>query len=301
MHCVVTNFLCKNSMNLINFFFPLKIKSSALTDKGKKRKHNEDSILADNKHHLYIVADGIGGHINGAYASSESINVVKDYLFSCKDKIMDEHESLAQVNFENASDIGSNDYPELNHLIHAIDIANESIYNKTQENQDETEEVIPENDAPVKKKGMGTTFVGCWFLPKRKRVILFNVGDSRAYLIRNNEMSQKTHDHSALQHWKDNGHEGPKPKANVIIRAIGPREHTQADFELAEIKKGDTWLICSDGLHGMLSDEELAEFLLPRLEDKSLVHYGSYASRLVDKANYAGGMDNVSVILVHVV
>jgi len=283
-------------MNIFSFLFPLKLKSSAKTDTGKKRKHNEDSILSDDENHLYIVADGIGGHGRGEYASQESLNIVNNYLFSnvelntnktSSDIINDQ---LSQVDYENASDIGSKKFPQLNHLIESLHLANKKIYDENQN-----------NETSDKKRGMGTTFSGCWFLTKQKRVILFNIGDSRVYLLRDNELNQRTHDHSLRQQWIDNGMEGARPPANIILRAIGPREQIEPDIELANIKKGDCWLICSDGLHGMVSDEMIKEFLVNRVSDKNLSNYQNFSSRLVDKANYAGGLDNISVIIIHVV
>lgn len=102
------------------------------------------------------------------------------------------------------------------------------------------------------------------------------------------------------QHWLDHGMVGEKPPKNIILRAIGPREEIEPDIEVANIQKGDTWLICSDGLHGMLEDQIIETFLEQRLEDKSLSNYKNFAPRLVDKANYAGGLDNISVVLIHV-
>ncbi|MFK5986420.1 MAG: protein phosphatase 2C domain-containing protein [Pseudomonadota bacterium] len=278
-------------MNILSFFFPLKLKSSAETDTGKKREHNEDSVLNDEKNHLYIVADGIGGHGRGEYASNESIRLVKDCLFN-KNRPPDlnaQSDQPGQINFENASDIGSTKYPKLVKLLNSLHLANKKIYAENQS-----------NDSIDKKRGMGTTFSGCWFLPKQKRVILFNIGDSRIYLLRDSNLNQRSHDHSMLQYWIDNGKQGPKPAANIILRAIGPRSEVEPDIELANIKRGDTWLICSDGLHGMLKDEIIEEFLSSRTSDKSLSNYKNYAPRLVDKANYAGGLDNISVIIIHI-
>jgi len=280
-------------MNIFSFFFPLKFKSSARTDTGKKRDHNEDSILNDDENHLYIVADGIGGHGRGEFASEESINLVTNYLFEENNKESDlekQNEQLSQVNFENAGDIGSTKFPQINHLIDALHLANEKIYAENSNNK-----------SINKKRGMGTTFSGCWFLKKQKRVILFNIGDSRVYLLRDKVFTQRTHDHSLRQQWLDNGQEGPKPPANIILRAIGPRPQVEPDIELANIKRGDTWLICSDGLHGMLNDEIIKEFLVNRVNDQNLPNHQNFSPRLVDKANYAGGLDNVSVIIIHII
>jgi len=262
--------------------------SSALTDTGRKRNHNEDSILEDKTNHLYIVADGIGGHTRGEFASSESIQIVKDLLCSETKNELPEHDKLSQVDFEDVADMSSNSFPEVNALLHAIESANKSINSKNQEELSE------------KKKGMGTTFVGCWFLPQHHKVILFNVGDSRIYLFRENKLIQKTIDHSLLQYWLDHGQKGPRPNANIIVRAIGPREDTLPDVELMNYQSGDHWLICSDGLHGMINDEELEKFFIDKIENDKLAHYDSYAQELIDMANKAGGADNISAILIHV-
>jgi len=279
-------------MNIFSFFFPIKIKSSAKTDRGKKREQNEDSILEDTKNHFYVVADGIGGHGRGDYASSQSIKIVEEYLFNSDTSSQTEMTSdqISQINFENAADIGSNKYPQIKTLFHGLNLANQKIYSENQNTKTDDE----------KKRGMGTTFSGCWFLEKQKKVILFNIGDSRIYLLRNSKLIQRSHDHSMLQHWIDNGKQGKKPASNIILRAIGPCEEIEVDIELADIKRGDTWLICSDGLHGMLKNKTIEEFINQRVSDKSLSNHANYANRLVDKANYAGGLDNVSAVIIHI-
>ena len=280
-------------MKIFDFLFPFKLKSSAHTDKGKKRPHNEDSILSDDTSKLYVVADGIGGHGSGEVASQECISILNEYISKSNQLTAETdtfQEQISQVNYENASDIGTTNFPGIHFLINAIFLANSKIYS--------------ENKADIesgKKRGMGTTLAGCWFLPKQKKVILFNIGDSRIYLLRDNKLIQRTHDHSLRQHWIDNGRQGDKPSANIILRAIGPRPEVEPDIELANIKRGDTWLICSDGLHGMLSDHDIEEFLIHRMSDKSLSNFQNFSPRLVDKANYFGGLDNISVIIIHII
>lgn len=277
-------------MKLLNFFFPLKLKSSGMTDKGQKRALNEDYIYYDDERGLYLVADGIGGHGNGDYASQETVKIIEAYLDEhIDDSDVKGPEQLTNVSYENAGDIGSKKFYELNHIIDAIELSNEKIFKENQIRQ-----------AQSNKKGMGTTLSGCWFLPKKRRVVLFNCGDSRVYQFRNHQLIQKSHDHSMRQHWIDNGRVGPKPAANIILRAIGPRDTVVPDIELADMRKGDTWLICSDGLHGMIPDRDIQEFLTNRLSNKKLPNHENFSSRLVDKANYAGGLDNISVVLVHV-
>jgi len=261
-----------------------------MTDKGQKRALNEDYIHYDDRSGLYLVADGIGGHGNGDYASQETVKVIDTYLNEHQnDKNVKGAEQLSNVSYENAGDIGSKNFFELNHIIDAIELANEKIYKENQIRQ-----------AQSNKKGMGTTLSGCWFLPKKRRVVIFNCGDSRIYQFRDNQLIQKSHDHSMRQHWIDNGRVGPKPAANIILRAIGPREMVLPDIELADMRRGDTWLICSDGLHGMIKDSEIQEFLANRLANKKLPNHENFSSRLVDKANYVGGLDNISVVLVHI-
>jgi len=262
-----------------------------MTDKGQKRALNEDYIYYDDKMGLYLVADGIGGHGNGDYASKETVNIIESYLAEHReDKNVQGAEQLSNVSYENAGDIGSDKYCELNHVIDSIELSNETIYSENQQR-------LSLNS----KKGMGTTLSGCWFLPKKRKVVVFNCGDSRVYQFRDNQLVQKTHDHSMRQYWIDNGRVGPKPAANIILRAIGPRDTVAPDLELADMRKGDTWLICSDGLHGMIADQDIQEFLANRLNNKKLPNYESFSARLVDKANYVGGLDNISVVIVHVV
>lgn len=280
-------------MSIFDFLFPLRFKSSAKTDKGKKRPHNEDTIYCNDKQKLYIVADGIGGHGRGEYASSQSIKLFSELLFDRKFQPAPlSREQLRLINFENVDDINTQKLPELTRLVAALHKTNEQIY---QENRKLKDKAID-----GKERGMGTTFSGCWFLPGQKRVLLFNIGDSRVYLLRDEQFVQRTHDHSMRQYWLDNGQHGEPPPKNIILRAIGPKQQIEPDIEVANIKKGDTWLICSDGLHGMINDKQLHQFITDRVADKSLSNYQTYAPRLLDKANYAGGLDNISVILIHI-
>ncbi len=281
-------------MGLIDFFLPMKFKSSAVTDKGKVRAQNQDAIYADDKQKLYIVADGIGGHGHGEYASQESIKLFCQLLF---DKDFEpgqlNENQMSLIDFEDASDIGQDKYPQLHRLYFALHQTNQNIH-------EENKRLQKESADGEKFRGMGTTFSGCWFLPAEKRVILFNIGDSRIYLLRNNKMVQRTHDHSLRQHWLDHGQQGEPPPKNIILKAIGPKPQIEPDIEVANICRGDTWMICSDGLHGMLEDNEIQHFILQRIADRKLRNYQNFAPRLLDKANYAGGLDNISVILIHI-
>jgi protein phosphatase len=142
-------------------------------------------------------------------------------------------------------------------------------------------------------KGMGTTIVGCWYLPERKMSVIFNVGDSRAYTYHKQSLTQLSTDHSLLQLWKDKCFEGDEPPANVLTKALGPYPEVAPDVSLHPAKKGELILLCSDGLTTMVSDEQVLDILI-----KYEGSVESIPEHLVNAANAAGGEDNISIIII---
>lgn len=249
-----------------------KLEYAGRTDVGRKRAHNEDyfGIIPDSS--LFIVADGMGGHSAGEVASRLAV------------------ETVTQFFQENASD-PDRTWPyrmqralsyAANLLATGIRLANLRIHQ--------------EANAEIDKKGMGTTFVGA--LVSGEEVVIAHVGDSRLYRVRKGEIAQVTRDHSLLEDYKlakpDLTAEEEKnfPHKNVITRALGMRDNVEVDVRQEGLLPGDVLLLCCDGLSGMVPDQRMCEIVTssPSLD--------SAAAQLIDDANAAGGIDNITVVLV---
>lgn len=232
---------------------------SAGTDVGLRREENQDSygIVSGPTWKLFIVADGMGGVQGGAVASRLVISTV-------------------EKNLKNAPNLTLED------VVAAIDEANAIIYQKGQSDE--------------KLIGMGTTFVA--FLYLGSELFVINVGDSRGYLIRNRQCQVLTEDHTLVQELLRSGAITPDqaahhPVSHMLTRSIGPTE--SVDVDVYQFEDGpyanDKFLLCSDGLHNLVSEIELAEIVSKKSTDDA-------AQILIDLANERGGTDNITVIIV---
>jgi len=236
----------------------LVIKADGTSHVGQVRSGNEDSFLLDHDLNLYAVADGMGGHAAGEVASRLAVEALK--------------EAWAE---------GGNPEPDADRMVRGFSLANDRI----------REEV--EHDAA--RHGMGTTLVAVHFRGREARIA--NVGDSRAYLLRSGGFRQITIDHSWVREQMDSGKISAEeaanhPFRNVITRALGTRPQVEVDLQKLPIEAGDRLLLCSDGLTGMLEDEEIARIVLESADTSQAV------TRLVEEANAAGGEDNITVVLI---
>ncbi len=237
------------------------IKTAYLTDIGKKRELNEDSIYASEKPvgnlpNLFIVADGMGGHNAGDYASNFTVNTLVE-------EIENSFEKNPSIIFQKA-----------------LNVANQKLREAAA------------ND--VKKRGMGTTVVAATCMGRYLQVA--NVGDSRLYVV-NNTIKQITTDHSYVEEMIRRGNlerenARSNPNKNIITRAVGAKSEIKADIYVVELKPGDLILMCSDGLSNMLEDEDM-RMIIKRQRD-----IVEMAEKLVEAANNNGGKDNISVVLI---
>jgi len=246
------------------------VQAWAASDVGRKRKHNEDSFLVDPSLGLYVVADGMGGHAAGNVASARCVELVRESLLGARGR-MDAlaHESTPQA--REAAQIV---------MERAIEHASSEIYRMAR--------------SEPTMRGMGTTCVA--MLVSGRKIVLGHVGDSRAYLLRNGRAHQLTEDHSLIQEQLKRGiitrAEAERSEVrNVITRAVGIQASVQVDTLVADMLPGDLFMLCSDGLHGYLREDELAGVLshgqrpdLPR--------------SLVALANERGGKDNITALVV---
>jgi len=244
-------------------------KAIGISDLGRERSENEDSIYLDEAGHFVLLADGMGGHERGAEASDTAIKIVQEFL---------QPEALAEQLMDITDVEGvSSEIVCLSTLVgDAVDTANSVIYERNQEAQLE--------------RYMGTTIVG--LVPiNREYVLWFHVGDSRVYLWRDSILKSLTADHSAHAEWLRDGQTGTEPKKNIITRAVGPHPATSPDIGWDKWQEGDIYILCSDGLTDMLTEDEISQVLNPHDEVDEI------ARRLIDAANEAGGRDNVSVVV----
>lgn len=244
-----------------------------LTDVGRKRRHNEDAYLLDKERGLFVVADGMGGHAAGEVASRITVESIQEYIAATEE----EHESSWPFGFNSRVSL------EGNRLTTAVEKANEKVMRAVQ-NRPEL-------------KGMGTTVVAALF--DADRATLVHVGDSRAYLFRDGELRRLTDDHSWVQEQVNAGilsedEAKSHPLKNVVTRALGGAAHVSVDLIEVPVRPGDRFLLCSDGLTGMVSDEDLFASFRPSEDLEKTVR------QLIDAANDHGGVDNVTAILVEV-
>jgi len=245
------------------------IVASGVSDTGLVRTENEDSIWLDEAGHFLLLCDGMGGHERGAEASQTAIKVISEYL---DPKLM--AEELQDIT--GVDGVPSEIACLFSLVDEAIDNASSTLYER---NQDLNLE-----------RYMGTTVVGL-VLVEGEYVLWFHVGDSRLYRWRDSALKRLTVDHSAHEEWESNGKIGQEPGKNVITRAIGPNAAVVADIEWDKWRQNDIYILCSDGLTDMITDDQVAEIL------KGGNNPDDIAKRLVDAANDAGGKDNTSVVV----
>jgi len=242
----------------------VKLSHSARTDVGMIRSGNEDNFDVDvnSTRGIFIVADGMGGHAAGEVASEMAVTIVK--------------RELTDVTDTTGAQLGKV-------LAEALRHANRAIHDRT----------ITEVD----KQGMGTT--ASVLVLSEARYVIGQVGDSRVYLLRGGKFAQLTKDHSYVQEQVDAGYLTPEqaryhPYSNVITRCVGASPEVEPDLYNGDARRGDVFLIASDGLTGMVDDRRLAQLLMSRAEPERKVQ------ALISEANGRGGLDNITAIVVHV-
>jgi serine/threonine protein phosphatase PrpC len=250
------------------------IQAFGLTDVGRKRKHNEDAFAMDVTEGLFIVADGMGGHAAGEVASKITVETIGEFIAATRQK----EEATWPFKYNHELDFNSN------RLAVAIEKANER--------------VMAAVAAQPWLKGMGTTVVAG--LLNEKIISLAHVGDSRAYLFRDGQLSRLTDDHSWVHEQVTAGiltEEEAKthPLKNVVTRALGGGPSVSPDLQELVFSPGDRFLFCSDGLTTMVSDEEIHDTAAAVQAPQPL------CQKLVDMANEKGGVDNITVVVVDIV
>jgi PPM family protein phosphatase len=253
----------------------MKIVYQALTDVGRKRKGNEDSLIANPEQGLFVVADGMGGHAAGEVASKVAVDSINEFV--CLTGGDDE------ITWPFGLDEGIS--YDGNRLKTAVRYANRKVLEAVKEK--------------AEYEGMATTVAAA--LVDDATVNLAHVGDSRVYLFREGELSQLTSDHSWVNEQLQSGvisidQARSHPLRNVVTRALGGRADLQVDMQCLTMQAGDVLLMCSDGLTTMVPDGEIARLLAESNGDIQAA-----APRLLAEANARGGEDNTTVVLLQFV
>jgi protein phosphatase len=253
----------------------MHIVAAGLSDVGQQREHNEDSFCILPEFDLYLVADGMGGHRAGDVASKMATHTIASFFQATANE-----DATWPFHFDPHLSV------EENRLITGIKVANKRIFEASTRYRE--------------VHGMGTTVVGAVVARDRGRMYVAHVGDSRCYRIRSGAITLLTRDHSLLNDYllvmpdltPEQREELPK---NVITRALGMQDSVVVDLVPEQPQVGDIYVLCSDGLSSMMTDEQILETVLSANDDVELI-----AKRLVQRANDQGGEDNVTVVVLRV-
>jgi len=250
----------------------MQIKAFGLSDVGRVRSSNEDAWGVFPDIHFFVVADGMGGHAAGEIASRMSVDTMKEFIQSSTQS--------SEVTWP--ADVARDLPLPVKRLVAAGKLANEKIFQTSRSNSS--------------MNGMGTTMVSV--LVDQGTAYVAHVGDSRAYLIRNEKIERLTEDHSLINDYINQGllkveEAGRHPLKHVITRALGSNGKVEVDVKTVPLSPGDAFLLCSDGLSNLVTEEDIRTQCLDALRDPQ-----SVCRRLIDLANTKGGDDNVTVVLV---
>lgn len=242
---------------------------AGLSDTGLMRSRNEDAYAIDAALGLALVCDGMGGHAGGDVASSTVARTVLDTVRTARPGWAPALGGTVAV------------LAAVSVIRTAVQTANRRLV------------VLNRESGFAPGRGMGTTLVGLWRVAGTDTLLGFHTGDSRLYRLRGGMLHALTRDHSLYQAWLDGGSKGAPPNRNIIAKALGTVADVDPDIAVHRMEPGDLYLLCSDGLNGMLADQAIAE-ILAREGQGDL---NAAAQRLVDAANEKGGHDNITAVL----
>lgn len=249
----------------------MRITSCGITDVGMKRTNNEDNYLVNDELNLFVCCDGMGGHVGGEYASAIAVNTVEEVLTTIEqdpDANLPDPENPVERTREK--------------LRYAIRLAGKRIFEKAA--------------AEPEYKGMGTTALA--LLLDAGNFYIGHVGDSRGYLLREGRIEQLTEDHSLVYQKVKEGVLTPEEAKthklrNIITRSLGYMEEVEVDLQVRAIRRGDKFMLCSDGLSNFVSTAEIGELLHRNAPQQA-------ARQLIQLACDRGGDDNITCVAVRV-
>jgi len=245
-----------------------------MSDVGLQREHNEDSFIVLKEYDLFVVADGMGGHRAGDVASKLATDTISEFF-----RTMASDDVTWPFHFD------QNLSEEANRLLTGIRVANKQIFDRSTRSRE--------------CHGMGTTVVGAMYSPRLNRMYIGHVGDSRCYRVRKGGIEQLTRDHSLINDYlqampdlsEEQRNELPK---NVITRALGMQDQVVVDLQHDEPLDGDVYVLCSDGLSGMITDDQIQTILTEQADIREA------CKQLILQANEHGGEDNITAVIVRI-
>src|SRR3954468_19236990 len=248
--------------------------AAGVSDVGLQREHNEDSFVVLKEYDLFVVADGMGGHRAGDVASKLATETISEFF-----------KSTANEDVTWPFHFDTNLSEEENRLLTGIRVANRQIFERSTRSRE--------------YHGMGTTVVGAMFSPRKRRMYIGHVGDSRCYRVRKGAIQLMTRDHSLINDYllampdlsEEQKSELPK---NVITRALGMQDQVVVDLQHDDPQQGDVYVLCSDGLSGMVTDEEIQKIVIASHDIRDA------CGQLIARANEHGGEDNVTAVLIKI-
>jgi protein phosphatase len=249
----------------------MNVNAAGLSDVGLQREINEDSFCLLPEFDLYVVADGMGGHRAGDVASKMATHTIASFFEATASE-----DATWPFHFDPHLSV------EENRLITGIKVANKKIFEASTRHHE--------------VHGMGTTVVSAVVSLERERLYVAHVGDSRAYRVRDKEITLLTRDHSLLNDYllvmpdmtPEQRDELPR---NVITRALGMQDSVVVDLVPEQPIAGDFYVLCSDGLSGMMEDEDIRDIVNENEDDVDKT-----AKDLIARANENGGEDNITVV-----
>ncbi len=252
----------------------MQVRSHGLTDVGRHRQINEDSLLIDDEMRFYVVADGVGGRAKGEVASSMAVEEAHGFIRRGQPVIK---KFIADPNEENL-------FAARRLLESAVQSACYMVFGLAEQD--------PE------RHGMSTTMSALLVLEDLV-ALTAQVGDSRVYRMRDQQCLQITEDHTLINYRLKRGLITPEeaekaPGKNIITRAVGHKDYVQVDTQDCDLLTGDRFMLCSDGLHGYLKDGEVDTIMVNEAQAET-------AQAFVDLANNRGGKDNITVLIVDLI
>ena len=252
----------------------ITVNSAGLTDVGKKRKENEDAFFLDDSLKLYMIADGMGGHLAGEIASKIVVDTIPDFLRNTHDQ---------SVKAESIKDTQNDDLsPAARMLLSSINLANHEVFSAAR--------------AKESCRGMGSTVSAICFTDQT--FIVANVGDSPIYLVHRGEIETISVPHTLLAQQAaidpDKAKQFESRYKHILTRAIGVKENVQTDICEIQSFKNDILVICSDGLSDKISPEEIRDLVTIKAPEEA-------CKTLVEIANKRGGDDNITIIVIKII
>ncbi len=252
---------------------PFMIENFGLTDVGKKRTLNEDSFLINADTSLFVVADGMGGHSAGEVASKMAVDVINSFITRSylEEEITWPFGVDSRLSFNG------------NRLLTSVKLANKRVFVAAEKREEYT--------------GMGTTVVAV--LVKDRLMTICSVGDSRAYLLHKGRLQRITQDDSWIGEALAGGiisqaEAESHPLRNIITKAVGAKEQLEFEVREMEVLSDSLLLLCTDGLHSLVKDDEIHSILTSRPDLPAI------GQALINSANQHGGADNITALLVRI-